>query len=901
MLATAMETPMRALINPLLLFTIVLSWLLASHLAIAEVSHKLGDTADARFDFQTAINHECPNFSIKHGSRPFLSVDFNLDGVPDPFVFYNCVRRGEELIHPYYYVGPDVNVLVMLSQPDGTFINGNRATFGKEQVTAGYFGFVGFELRDHAYDLNGDGYKDFVYHVWRDGLWQADCYTRASEQDQARCNDEDPTLSPQYRWTQRYNQDNRYEYTPGGAFATRGILLSKGNGTYEAQIIATGQDTEPGGGVSVVKDTAGFWTLWITGPTNGPGTYRDQIEQDWLPVTNHTLPLDDGTVLPTPGPKVYRFENGQMQDVTRDYFLRSEKGTVTGGYCEYEKALSVRWADRITAAGYDTDDCRAWDDPRFIRNLQDGIEYLPLSDNPKVAVTWSQVTNRSFLTRNCFDQQGQICAAPEDLDASFGQRFDVPILRVWELEKDFGWVEQWSATPENSMTVIPTPNGIFWRIYNQSQWGYSLMDRPNGFLEKFKLAPDSPYEYVVYTCCRNATYLDPGVEPESLGALAMENWGQKFLGQEAWTPENCPSFLWGVEPSHCTDPYGWRHMTPTAVFKGAPANLYGIWLEAECGGAEDESEAFEACLEDSAGGLLGYRYDAVKAGFDHISFAFDENGRIQRKGFDPVAGLARNASNYQIEIADINGDGLDDFIAGTMPWFNEWFSPEQRQDYNHPRLTVGLNNGAFGFEEATTYWPELIGMNAGQAGRASQEQLAQRLVAYYFGNWYQDFNNDGVADLMLFDRAQDSLALGGLPEVSISYAIVTPDLSAPAAPGIASTQFNDGTLQVSLVGQETPNGGSSEGETTYVLVCTDGVGRYQTTSPSGPLILSGLDDEATFQCSVRAQNATGSFSQASFTTDAIVSDTAGLQGGLPIWLLYEASRSGESRKAAANQ
>ena len=160
-------------------------------------------------------------------------------------------------------------------------------------------------------------------------------------------------------------------------------------------------------------------------------------------------------------------------------------------------------------------------------------------------MTWSQVTNRSFLTRNCFDQQGQICAAPEDLDASFGQRFDVPILRVWELEKDFGWVEQWSATPENSMTVIPTPNGIFWRIYNQSQWGYSLMDRPNGFLEKFKLAPDSPYEYVVYTCCRNATYLDPGVEPESLGALAMENWGQKFLGQEAWTPENCPSFLWG--------------------------------------------------------------------------------------------------------------------------------------------------------------------------------------------------------------------------------------------------------------------------------------------------------------------------------------------------------------------
>ena len=81
---------LNCLLHPL---AIVLSWLLASHLAVAEVSHRLGNIANARFDFQTAINHECPNFSIKHGSRPFLSVDFNFDSVPDPFVFYNCVRR----------------------------------------------------------------------------------------------------------------------------------------------------------------------------------------------------------------------------------------------------------------------------------------------------------------------------------------------------------------------------------------------------------------------------------------------------------------------------------------------------------------------------------------------------------------------------------------------------------------------------------------------------------------------------------------------------------------------------------------------------------------------------------------------------------------------------------------
>jgi hypothetical protein len=103
------------------------------------------------------------------------------------------------------------------------------------------------------------------------------------------------------------------------------------------------------------------------------------------------------------------------------------------------------------------------------------------------------------------------------------------------------------------------------------------------------------------------------------------------------------------------------------------------------------------------------------------------------------------------------------------------------------------------------------------------------------------------------------------------------------------------------VGPEAPNGGSSEEEMAYVLVCTDGVGRYEATSTIGSLILPGLNDEAAFQCSVRAQNATGSFSQASFTTDVIVSETAGLQGGLPIWLLYEASQSGESGKATTDQ
>lgn len=864
---------------------------LLSSYAIAEVNHTLGVEADVRFDFQTAIDHECPNFSIKHGARPFLSVDFNLDGVPDPFIFYNCVRRGEELVHPYYYVGPDLYVLVMLSHPNGTFANGNSEIFGQEKVTAGYFGFVGFELRDHAYDLNGDGYKDFVYHVWRDGLFQAFCYTRESQQDTERCSDENPDLLPEARWNAQYNQEGRYQQASGQAFATRGILLSNGDGTYDAKIIATGQDNEPGGGVSVFKDSEGYWTIWVRGPYFGAGSYYDEIEKKILPAPNSDVPLHDGTVLPTPGPKVYRFEDGEMLDVTSEYFLTSTKGVEDlGPYCMYEKAVAEKLAEQIEATGFTTDDCRVWDNPRFGLGFQFGIEYIPLTDNPSAVVTWSGVTNKSFLTRNCNDQPGKICAAPNDMDESFGERFEVPVLRAWKLRNGYGWVEQWSDVPENSMTVIPTPYGIFWRIFDEDQWGYSKMDRPNGFLEKVKLTPESPYEYFVYTCCRNAVYLKKGIEPESLGTLALENLKQKLFERGPWTAEDCPSFLWGVEPSHCSSAFAWRHMLPSPVFAGAPDDLYTIWLEAGCNGAEDGSEAFEACLEGpNKEGLLEYRNAATKTGFDHVSFAFDATGRVQPKNYDPVAGLARNASNYELQIADVNGDGLDDFIAGTYPWFNGSFLPWQRQGYSHPRLIVGINDGAFGFSEATTYWPELVGMNSFTAAEASTQELEKRLVDYDLGNWYPDLNQDGVADLLLFDHQQYGLALNGMPEVAISYAVVSPDESTPNAPVILDGQFEGGVLNVRLASLSDSNYGA----VTYFLTCTNGIDRYQASSSKNILTLNGLDYDASFQCSAQIKTANGGTSPSTFATTGGLNAAFNSEApdGLPISLIYGAINS----------
>ena len=75
---------------------------------------------------------------------------------------------------------------------------------------------------------------------------------------------------------------------------------------------------------------------------------------------------------------------------------------------------------------------------------------------------------------------------------------------------------------------------------------------------------------------------------------------------------------------------------------------------------------------------------------------------------------------------------------------------------------------------------------------------------------------------------------------------------------------------------------------------TGQAGSRQRT-PQDQMILSGLYDEASLQCSLRVENATSSFNQASFTTDAIVPETAGVQGGWPIWFLYEAVWRGKQK------
>lgn len=73
--------------------------------------------------------------------------------------------------------------------------------------------------------------------------------------------------------------------------------------------------------------------------------------------------------------------------------------------------------------------------------------------------------------------------------------------------------------------------------------------------------------------------------------------------------------------------------------------------------------------------------------------------------------------------------------------------------------------------------------------------------------------------------------------------------------------------------------------TEYSVSCTGSSGTVLGSSNTSPISLTGITEDETYQCTVTATNAQGD----SFTSDAVELTAVDLKG-LPIWLLYEASK-----------
>jgi hypothetical protein len=117
-------------------------------------------------------------------------------------------------------------------------------------------------------------------------------------------------------------------------------------------------------------------------------------------------------------------------------------------------------------------------------------------------------------------------------------------------------------------------------------------------------------------------------------------------------------------------------------------------------------------------------------------------------------------------------------------------------------------------------------------------------------------------------------------DLTVSYRIAAP---APSTPQIVSTDYGDEEIYLSV--SVANNGGSAI--STYTATCTDGTTDYTGTSSTSRITVSGLTNGVGYSCSVTATNAAGT-SAPSATSPPIVPEY--IPVGLPIWLLYEASK-----------
>ena len=123
----------------------------------------------------------------------------------------------------------------------------------------------------------------------------------------------------------------------------------------------------------------------------------------------------------------------------------------------------------------------------------------------------------------------------------------------------------------------------------------------------------------------------------------------------------------------------------------------------------------------------------------------------------------------------------------------------------------------------------------------------------------------------------------GTAPVSESVTVNVP-LELPATPTITATDYDDRTIQLTV--SVADNGGTDI--TAYSASCTDGTTAVTGTSSTPKIKVTGLTNETAYTCTVSATNAVGT-SEASAATASITPEA--LSRGLPVWLLYEASKN----------
>lgn len=107
--------------------------------------------------------------------------------------------------------------------------------------------------------------------------------------------------------------------------------------------------------------------------------------------------------------------------------------------------------------------------------------------------------------------------------------------------------------------------------------------------------------------------------------------------------------------------------------------------------------------------------------------------------------------------------------------------------------------------------------------------------------------------------------------------------NAPSAPSITKVEGEDEQILVTFASGAT--GGLAV--TGYTATCTDGQNSFQGTGTSSPIAVKGVSNDVAYTCTVIATNPDGASAPSGSSGSVTPEDSA---GGLPIWLLYEATK-----------
>ena len=125
-------------------------------------------------------------------------------------------------------------------------------------------------------------------------------------------------------------------------------------------------------------------------------------------------------------------------------------------------------------------------------------------------------------------------------------------------------------------------------------------------------------------------------------------------------------------------------------------------------------------------------------------------------------------------------------------------------------------------------------------------------------------------------------AAGNSPKSNVvEFKTRTP--SKPSQPIITATDYGDEELYLKI----SVNDDGGQPVTRYDAICTGGGRTYTGSSTNSSNTVSGLTNETPYTCTVTATNSVGTSSS---STASLPITPEWTQTGLPIWLLYEASK-----------